>query len=151
MLSHRRCSLRKCVLRNFAKFTGKHLCQSLRPATLLKKETLAQMFSCEFCEISKIAFFHRAPLGASATVQINFIRFSTITKIIIWILGKVEVINIVTITVNFGIFITFFIIIIYPQIKCEIFVISIIPFAYMIELITCNNFDINFTTLYIIR
>ena len=24
--SHRRCSLRKCVLRNFAKFTGKHQC-----------------------------------------------------------------------------------------------------------------------------
>ena len=27
--SHRRCSLRKAVLRNFAKFTGKHLFQSL--------------------------------------------------------------------------------------------------------------------------
>ena len=25
--SHRRCPVRKCVLRNFAKFTGKHLCQ----------------------------------------------------------------------------------------------------------------------------
>ena len=29
----------------------------LRPATLLKKETLAQVFSCEFCEISKSTFF----------------------------------------------------------------------------------------------
>ena len=27
--SHRRCSVKKDVLRNFAKFTGKHLCQSL--------------------------------------------------------------------------------------------------------------------------
>ena len=27
--SHRRCSVSKCVLRNFAKFTGKHLRQSL--------------------------------------------------------------------------------------------------------------------------
>ena len=27
--SHRRCSVRKGVLRNFGKFTGKHLCQSL--------------------------------------------------------------------------------------------------------------------------
>ena len=27
--SHQRCSLRKSVLRNFAKFTGKHLCQTL--------------------------------------------------------------------------------------------------------------------------
>ena len=42
--SHRSCSVKKGVLRNFAKFTGKHLCQSLfliklglRPATLLKK------------------------------------------------------------------------------------------------------------------
>ena len=41
--SHRRCSVRKSVLRNFAKFTGKHQCQSLflnkvaglKPATLL--------------------------------------------------------------------------------------------------------------------
>ena len=29
----------------------------LRPATLLKKETLAQVFSCKFCEISKNTFF----------------------------------------------------------------------------------------------
>ena len=41
------------VLRNFAKFTGKHLCQSL----FFKKEALAQMFSCEFWEISKNTFF----------------------------------------------------------------------------------------------
>ena len=27
--SHRKCSLKKCFLRNFAKFTDKHLCQSL--------------------------------------------------------------------------------------------------------------------------
>ena len=44
--SHRRCSVRKGVLRNFTKFTGKDLCQSLffnkarglRSATLLKKK-----------------------------------------------------------------------------------------------------------------
>ena len=40
--SHRGCSVRKGVLRNFAKFSGKHLCQSLffnkvAVATLLKK------------------------------------------------------------------------------------------------------------------
>ena len=42
--SQQRCSMKKDVLRNFAKFTGKHLCQSL----FIKKETLAQVFSCEF-------------------------------------------------------------------------------------------------------
>ena len=32
----------------------------------IKKETLAQVFSCEFCKISKSTFFHRTPLvGAS--------------------------------------------------------------------------------------
>ena len=51
--NHQRCSMKKDVLRNFAKFTGKHLCQSL----FFKKETLAQVFSCEFCEISKNTFF----------------------------------------------------------------------------------------------
>ena len=62
--SHRRCSVRKGVFRDFAKFTGKYPCQSLffnkvvdlSPATLLKKETLAQVFSCEFCKISTNTF-----------------------------------------------------------------------------------------------
>ena len=37
----------------------------LRPATLLKKR-LAQLFSCEFCEISKNTFSHRTtPVIAS--------------------------------------------------------------------------------------
>ena len=58
--SHQRCSVRKGVLRNSAKFTEKQLCQSLffnkvaalGPTTLSKKETLAQVFSGEFCGIS---------------------------------------------------------------------------------------------------
>ena len=31
------------------------------PATFLKKETLAQVFFCEICEIIKNTFFYRAP------------------------------------------------------------------------------------------
>ena len=58
-------SSEKGVLRNFPKFIGKHACQSsffnkvagLRSAILLKKETLVQMFSCEFCELSRNTFF----------------------------------------------------------------------------------------------
>ena len=54
----------KGVLRNFAKFTGKHLCQNLifnkvaglRPATLLKKETLTQAFSCDFAKFLRTTF-----------------------------------------------------------------------------------------------
>ena len=50
---------KKVVLRNFTKFTGKHLWQSLffnKVANFIKKETLAQVFSCEFCEVSKKNF-----------------------------------------------------------------------------------------------
>ena len=43
---------KKGIIKNFSKFTGKHLRQSLlfnkvagRPATLLKKQTLTQVFS----------------------------------------------------------------------------------------------------------
>ena len=46
---------RKDLLRNFTKFTGKHLCQSA--CNFIEKETLAQVFSCEFWEISKNSFF----------------------------------------------------------------------------------------------
>ena len=35
---------RKVVLRNFAKFKGKHLCQSVRPATLLKWDSGTGVF-----------------------------------------------------------------------------------------------------------
>ena len=60
--SHQRCSVQKVVLRNFTKFTGKHLCQCLFLKKLqrlqrIKNETLTQVFSCEFCEISKKTFF----------------------------------------------------------------------------------------------
>ena len=54
---------KKGVLRNSAKSTGKHLCQSLffnkvaGACNFIKKETLAQVFSCEFCKISKNTFY----------------------------------------------------------------------------------------------
>ena len=55
---------KKGVLRNFAKFIGKNLCQSLffnkiagKTCSFIKKETLAQVFSCEFCKISEKSFF----------------------------------------------------------------------------------------------
>ena len=57
--SHPEVFCKKGVLRNFTKFTGKHLCKSF---FFIKKETLAQVFSCEFCEISKNTFYYRTPL-----------------------------------------------------------------------------------------
>ena len=58
------------VLRNFAKFTRKHLWQSLlfNKIAGLTKETLAQVFSCEFYEISENSSFYRTPLMAASVV-----------------------------------------------------------------------------------
>ena len=62
--SHRRCSVKKCVLRNFAKFTGKHLCQrlffnkvaGLRPTTLLKKRLWHRCFTENFAKFLRTPF-----------------------------------------------------------------------------------------------
>ena len=55
--SHRRCSVRKGVLRNFTKFPESTCVRVSTLINFIKIETLAQVFSCEFCEISKNIFF----------------------------------------------------------------------------------------------
>ena len=59
--SHCRCSVKKGVLKNCAKFTGKHLCWSLffhkvaglRPAILLKKRLQHRCFPVNFAQFLK--------------------------------------------------------------------------------------------------
>ena len=55
--SHWRCSVKKGVLRNFAKFTGKHLCQSLffKKEALLKKR-LWHRFPVNFAKFLRAPF-----------------------------------------------------------------------------------------------
>ena len=48
---------------NFAKFAGKHLCQSVFLKKVIKRETQGQVFSCEFYETLKKTFFYRTPPG----------------------------------------------------------------------------------------
>ena len=55
--SHWRCSVKKCVLR----ICTIHYSQENTCVGVFKKETLVQMFSCEFCKISKNAFSYRKP------------------------------------------------------------------------------------------
>ena len=59
------------VLKNFTKFTVKHLRQIrfFRPAILLKKRLWHRYFSCEFCEIFKDTLFKRTPLVAASGVR----------------------------------------------------------------------------------
>ena len=62
--SHRRFSVKEDVLRNFTKFTEKHLCQSLffnevaglRPVTLLKKRLLRKCFPLNFVKFVRTFF-----------------------------------------------------------------------------------------------
>ena len=78
---------KKGVLRNFEKFTGKHLCQSLffnKVAGLrlffIKKETLAQVFSCEFLDISKNTFYCRTPPMTASLFRLIYIRYKYLLK-----------------------------------------------------------------------
>ena len=67
--SQQRCSMRKDVLRNFAKFTGEHLCQrlflnkvaGLRPAILIKKRLWHRCFPVNFAKFLKTTSFDRTP------------------------------------------------------------------------------------------
>ena len=73
----RRCSVKKVFLK-VTQNSKENTCArvfffdkvaSLRPATLLKTETLAQVFSCEFCQISKNTFSYRTPPMAASEIK----------------------------------------------------------------------------------
>ena len=75
--SHQRCSARKGLLRNFSKFTGKHLCQVLfynkvgdsKPATLSKMRLWHRCFPMNFAKFIRTPF-HRTPLNyCFSTIQ----------------------------------------------------------------------------------
>ena len=76
----------KSVLRNFTKFTGKHLYQSLffnkvadlRPATLSKKRPWRRCFPVNFVKFLRTPFFHRTPMvAASEGINKNLLRLYT--------------------------------------------------------------------------
>ena len=78
---HQRCSVRKGVLRNFAKLT-EHLCQSLffnkvtglRPATLLKKRLLDRCFPVIFVKFLRTPFYTEH-LSVAASVIMNKTKY----------------------------------------------------------------------------
>ena len=70
--SHQRCSVRKGVLRKFAKFRRKHLCKVLffnkaagpEPATLFLRRLWHRCFPVSFAKFLRTPF-HRTPLDDS--------------------------------------------------------------------------------------
>ena len=57
-----RCSVKRCL----QKFHKIHRKTPVLEPLFIKKEVLAQVFSCEFCKISNNNFFHRTPLVAAS-------------------------------------------------------------------------------------
>ena len=59
----------------------------LQACNFIKKETLAQVFSCEFCEISKNTFFYRIPLvAASGPAIFTFVNQFLISYVVFFFL-----------------------------------------------------------------
>ena len=79
---------KKSVPRNFAKFTRKQLCQSLffnKVAALRKKETLAQVLSSEFFEISKnTSFTEHLRVTTSDSKKVIFLHEIERISFIMW-------------------------------------------------------------------
>ena len=86
---------KKGVTKTCAKFIGKYVCESLffnkvialSPATLFKKETSTQEFSCEVREIYKNTFFYKTPLLADS---VWFFCFSKIALLRARILNTIK-------------------------------------------------------------
>ena len=55
-----------------------HVVYRPQPATLLKKETLADVFSCEYCKISKTTFSGRTTPVAAFVYSAKILAFSFI-------------------------------------------------------------------------
>ena len=74
----RRCSVKKVfleILRNSQENTCARVSFliKLQACNFIKKETLAQVFSCEFCKISKNAFYYRTPRMAASSIKGGFL------------------------------------------------------------------------------
>ena len=64
-------SCKKGALRNIAKFTEYTCARVSFFNKVIKKEALAQVFSCKFCKISKNTFSYRTPPVAASDVSIT--------------------------------------------------------------------------------
>ena len=93
--THRRFCIEKGFLKIFAKFTGKHLSQILFFNKVFKKQTLSQVFPCEYCEIFKNICFEECCFwkgieikGNMSTKLVNPIRTGAFWDY--WKLGRVS-------------------------------------------------------------
>ena len=85
---------KKGVLRDFSKFTGKHLCRSLffnkvaglRPATLLKKKLLHRCFPANVGKFLRTSFLIEHPRWLLLSVgKTKTVKLKPLYKLIYWI------------------------------------------------------------------
>ena len=72
-----RCSVKKVFLetsQNSQENTCVRVSILIKACNFIKKESLAQVFSCEFCEISKNTFYCRTPLVAAASGMLAILK-----------------------------------------------------------------------------
>ena len=67
----KRCSVKNVFLQ-ISQNSQQNTCARPEASNFIKKETLAQVFSCEFCKISKNTFSHRTPpVAASISTRVD--------------------------------------------------------------------------------
>ena len=79
--NHRKWSIKKVFLeisQNSQEITGARdsFLIKLQAYNFIKNESLAQVFSCEFCKISKSTIFYRKPLVAASAHERLILKFS---------------------------------------------------------------------------
>ena len=92
--NHQRCSIKKSVLKNFVKLTGKHLCQSLlfnkvagwRPATLLKKRLWNRCFPVKFSKFLRTPFLQNNSRRLLLLLTNNFLSYERLQYFILILL-----------------------------------------------------------------
>ena len=86
--SHPELFCKKVVFRNFAKFSKVSFLIKLQAqpqaCNFITKETLAQVFSCEFCEISRNNFSYKTPpVATSQKFMLEWILLSDQAKLLL--------------------------------------------------------------------
>ena len=89
--SHETCSVKRSFLRNFVKFTGKHLCQSLffnkvaglRPTTLLRKRFWHRCFPVNFAKFLRAPFLQNSP-GQMLLIWVRWVHSFSVNITLLW-------------------------------------------------------------------
>ena len=92
---------RKAVLRNLAKFTGKHLCKNLffnkvaalNPSTVLEKRLWHRCFPVNFAQFFKNIFYYTTPLVAAFEEYIIKSRVALVLTKSIVVLISLEILH----------------------------------------------------------